>query len=46
MVNDAAADALMGADGIYQRGGQLVRVVRLDEPPRPGPRSGFRRTRP
>ncbi|WP_162667652.1 hypothetical protein [Gemmata massiliana] len=46
VVNDAAADALMGADGIYQRGGQLVRVVRLDEPPRPGPRSGFRRTRP
>ncbi|WP_157469121.1 hypothetical protein [Gemmata sp. SH-PL17] len=32
VVNDAAADALAGADGIYQRGGQLVRVLRLDEP--------------
>ncbi len=32
LVNDAAAAALAGTDGIYQRGGQLVRVVRLVEP--------------
>ena len=31
-VNDAAADALAGASDLYQRAGQLVRVVRLDEP--------------
>ncbi|MDY3560224.1 toprim domain-containing protein [Gemmata sp. JC673] len=31
-VNDAAAAALAGAEGVYQRGGQLVRVLRLDEP--------------
>lgn len=30
-INDAATDALGGADGVYQRGGQLVRVLRLDE---------------
>ena len=31
-VNDAAASALAGASGVYQRGGQLVRVVRMTEP--------------
>jgi hypothetical protein len=31
-VNDAAAAALARAAGVYQRGGQLVRVVRLSDP--------------